>query len=166
MNHQCKDCKAEQEAYDNWCADPGARGHEKPMPALPAATVRPVKPPGPRCVTHMRKHKTSSKDTAHERYVQRTYRMEPGEYDELYDFQGGACCICQRAKGVSKKLAVDHDHACCPTTPTCGQCTRGLLCGPCNKLLGHVRDDPNALFRGGAYLVSPPYRRMKERRDG
>lgn len=132
----------------------------------PAGSKRPVTRPGPRCATHQRERKKASRLTAHEAYVRRTYQMFPGEYDRLYAFQGGVCYICQRAKGTTKKLAVDHDHKCCPTTPTCGECTRGLLCSTCNKLLGHVRDNPDALFRGGAYLVSPPMRRMREAERG
>lgn len=87
--------------------------------------------------------------------------MEPGEYDELYRFQDDHCYICQRATGATKKLAVDHDHKCCPKPPTCGECTRGELCGPCNKLIGHVRDNPETLRRAAHYLIDPPYRRMK-----
>ena len=132
----------------------------------PEGTFRPAPFPGPRCATHHRSRRKEAKLTAHESYVRRTYQMFPGEYDRLYEFQGGACYICQRAKGISRKLAVDHDHSCCPTTPTCGECTRGLLCSMCNKLLGHVRDNPDALFRGGAYLVSPPMKRMREAERG
>ena len=144
----CKDCRA-------WSASTG-----QPVPKRPATY------PGPRCASHYRQKLRATKTTAHEAYVQRTYRLGPGEYAELYEFQGGVCWICRRAKGTSKKLAVDHDHKCCPTTPTCGNCTRGLLCGPCNKLLGHVRDQWETLQRGVSYLIAPPYRQMKESEDG
>lgn len=117
---------------------------------------------GGRCATHWREKKRASKQTAHEAYLWRTYRMPPGTYQKLLAYQGGTCYMCRRATGATKKLAVDHDHACCPTTPTCGKCTRGLLCSVDNKFLGHGRDDPHFFFRGMSYLVDPPYSAMLE----
>ena len=153
MNHQCKDCRAEQEAYDNWCADPGARGHEKPMPALPAATVRPVKAPGPRCVSHMRKEKERRRKAAHEKRVQKVYGLSDGDYDRLYEHQGGRCYLCRRATGRSRKLAVDHDHA--------TGLVYGLLCSPCNKdVMGHSRRDVAYFVRCLQYLDNPPARQL------
>lgn len=71
----------------------------------------------------------------------------------LYKFQGGCCAWCQLAMGKAKRLPVDHDHK--TGTP------RGLLCNECNQFLGRrMRDDPNAVHRGVAYLVMPPYERM------
>lgn len=129
----------------------------------PEGSKRPTTRPGPRCATHQRERKKASKITAHEAYLLRTYKMPHGTYDKLLAFQDGYCYICRRANGRTKKLAVDHDHSCCPSTPTCGECTRGLLCGPCNKLLGHVRDSWAALQRGASYLLAPPFKRMRER---
>lgn len=122
------------------------------------ATRRPAPYPGPRCASHHRARKKVTKASAHEAYVQRTYGMRPGEYDRILELQGGACYLCRRATGRTKKLAVDHDHACCPETPTCGRCNRGLLCGPCNKFMGHARDDIEFFRRGEQYLKLPPGR--------
>jgi hypothetical protein len=58
------------------------------------------------------------------------------------------CAICERAKGVVKKLSIDHDHS--------TGYVRGLLCGPCNKVLGHFRDDPAMGARVFYYLSKPP----------
>ncbi len=113
---------------------------------------RPAPHPGPRCVSHHRDRKKLVDKARHEAYVLKTYGLKAGEYDALYRNQGGACYICQRAKGTSKKLAVDHDHA--------TGYVRGLLCGPCNKLLGHVRDDPRTLARAADYLTHPPAHRF------
>lgn len=59
------------------------------------------------------------------------------------------CPIChERITGRTKSnkgtwipvAVVDHDHACCPRSNSCGKCVRGILCRECNKLLP---DRPN-----------------------
>lgn len=112
--------------------------------------------PGPRCHHHNIAAKRAGKETAHEGRVMRLFGLARGFYARLKEFQGGRCAICQRGKGINKRLAVDHDHACCPTTPTCGTCNRGLLCDPCNDFLGYIGDDPVVGERLAAYLRYPP----------
>ncbi|PRH79344.1 endonuclease VII [Streptomyces solincola] len=90
---------------------------------------------------------------AHEKRVQRTYGLDPGEYDRLHAFQGGLCALCRRATGATRKLSVDHDHA-------TGE-VRGLLCRPCNNTLGHARDAVAFFARGIDYLNDPPARQMR-----
>jgi len=114
--------------------------------------------PGPRCATHKREAKRSSKDNNHETYVKNTYSLSDGEYDRLYELQGGRCAWCRRATGATRKLSVDHDHSCCDGPFSCGHCVRGLLCRPCNDMLGHARDSEEFFLRGIAYLNSPPYK--------
>lgn len=90
---------------------------------------------------------------AHEKRVQSIYGLDSGDYDALYEHQGGKCAICQRARGVTKKLAVDHDHK----IEHLGKASvRGLLCGPCNQMLGASGDDPQFFERAAMYLVLPP----------
>jgi hypothetical protein len=110
--------------------------------------TRKLSPPGPRCASCHRAAKAARKDASHELYVLKTYGLKAGQYRALYEAQGGACYICQRAKGLTKKLSVDHDHA--------TGYVRGLLCGPCNKILGHFRDSKTAAYRAFNYLVEPP----------
>ncbi len=76
--------------------------------------------------------------------VIKTYGLELGDYDRLYQGQGGVCAICRRATGKTKRLAVDHDHD--------TGLVRGLLCGPCNKLVGYFRNSPEAFLRAAEYL--------------
>lgn len=65
------------------------------------------------------------------------YSMTPEEYAALLVAQGGTCALCDRAQSPDgRQLSVDHDHDCCPGKTTCGECVRGLLCSPCNRLLG------------------------------
>lgn len=108
----------------------------------------------PRCTTHTRNRRTASKTTQHETYVIRTYGLGPGDYDRLYESQNGRCAICQKAKGYSKRLAVDHDHN--------TGLAYGLLCGPCNKdVLGQSGRSIEFFERCIEYLRNPPARQLR-----
>lgn len=109
---------------------------------------RPAPNPGPRCATHWRNVVKERKSTAHENRVQKVYRLNPGDYERLYQAQSGVCAICKRATGKTRRLSVDHDHA-------TGK-VRGLLCRPCNDMLGHARDSYMFFYRAANYLNSPP----------
>ena len=93
--------------------------------------------------------------------MQNTYGLAPGDYEKLYRFQGGRCAICQRGKGITKRLAVDHDHKCCAGSVSCGRCVRGLVCGRCNSFLAHARDELDFFIRAHTYLFNPPACRLK-----
>lgn len=100
----------------------------------------------------------ANKAAAHAAAVERTYGITGEDYEALLAFQGGKCALCQRATGKSKRLAVDHDHK-------TGE-VRGLLCGTCNKILGHARDDVAFFDRSMAYLMYPPFLMMQALTDG
>ena len=103
----------------------------------------------------------TTRKTAHGKYVLATYGITEDQYWAIYEVQGGRCYGCRRASGRSKRLAVDHDHACCPELPACGKCVRGLLCAHCNRdVLGHLRDEIAAFYRFIEYLTDPPARRV------
>lgn len=68
------------------------------------------------------------------------YGLTEQEYDELSTSQGGVCAICGNPCPSGRRLAVDHDHGCCPGRISCGKCLRGLLCTPCNQHLGILED--------------------------
>ena len=86
-----------------------------------------------------------AKEKTHERYVQRTYDLAPGEYAERLAEQGGACAICGK-KPRRRRLAVDHDH-------TSNQ-VRGLLCLFCNTAIGVFEFDGPTAQRAAEYLAS------------
>ena len=111
----------------------------------PPESKRPAPHPGPRCATHHRMYRKVQKERAHDLSVGRVYGLAPGEYTRLYEEQGGRCYICHLATGKTKRLAVDHDHR-------TGK-VRGLLCSPCNRYIGWIRDDPLAFLRGYEYLT-------------
>lgn len=121
----------------------------------PDAPLRPAPFPGPRCATHHRAAVKAAKDRAHDRRVCRLYGLQPGEYAEILEAQGGRCFVCGWATGKAQRLSVDHDHACCPELPACGKCVRGLVCRPCNRdVLGRLRDNLDAARRL-AFLLGP-----------
>ena len=80
---------------------------------------------------------------AHERRVQRTYGLEPGQYEAMLASQGGRCAICGN-RPVKRRLAVDHDHI--------TNRVRGLLCMRCNRALGMWELDIDKLKRLRVYI--------------
>ena len=78
---------------------------------------------------------------------EREYGLPAGWIKEQLLRQNAQCAICGRE--ISAVTAhVDHDHA-------TGK-VRGLLCRPCNYLLGMSHDDPDHLRRAIAYLEAVP----------
>jgi len=133
----CKDC------WDEWLTPPPLGGD-----MTRKFIKRPAPNPGPRCATHWRRVQAERKATAHENRVQKVYRLNPGDYERIYRHQSGVCAICKRATGKTRRLSVDHDHA-------TGK-VRGLLCRPCNDMLGHARDSDMFFYRAAGYLQRPP----------
>lgn len=77
--------------------------------------------------------------------IERLYKIAPDRYRSMAK---NGCQIC----GSFDRLHVDHDHTCCPTVKTCGQCVRGILCERHNQGLGFFQDDPESLVAGADYL--------------
>lgn len=93
-------------------------------------------------------------DCATDQHRLRRYGLTVERYDEILARQSGGCGICGEACPSGRRLAVDHDHECCPrhALRTCGQCVRGLLCMTCNSALGVFRDSPRLLAAAIGYL--------------
>jgi hypothetical protein len=73
------------------------------------------------------------------------YGISLEEFDALVTAQEGRCAICRTdTPGGKGSWHVDHDHA--------TNRIRGLLCHPCNLMLGHAQDDPARLRAAAAYL--------------
>lgn len=64
---------------------------------------------------------------------QRAYGITLEQYEALAVAQGGCCAICHQPP-TKQRLHVDHDHA--------TGIIRGLLCMPCNRAIGNLKDDP------------------------
>lgn len=109
------------------------------------STSRALKAPGPRCATCQRARRKALSGGSWALGIYKRYGLTADQYWALYGAQGGVCYICEIATGKTKKLSVDHDHA--------TGYVRGLLCGPCNKMLGLLRDDPDKAYRMADYLA-------------
>lgn len=112
--------------------------------------------PGPRCATHKREARNKVSEARWAAHILATYTLTVEEYWALYEAQGGRCALCVRASGQTRRLSVDHDHGCCPGKTSCGKCVRGLLCRPCNTLLGRARDAIEFFQRCIDYLTTWP----------
>jgi hypothetical protein len=84
------------------------------------------------------------------------YGMTPSDFDQMLAAQGGRCPICGVAQAsIAKRFAVDHEHV--PGYPKMPReekrkHSRGLLCDPCNKMIGHFKDSPALLRTAAAYV--------------
>lgn len=93
--------------------------------------------------------------------TEKTYGITGVEYWTIYLIQDERCPICRRATGKTKRLSVDHDHRKCDNHPPdmgCRNCIRGLLCDPCNQLVGYY--DIDALLRAVEYKRNPPAQKV------
>ena len=77
------------------------------------------------------------------RTLYKKYKITKEEWNQLYDEQRGRCAVC--GKAFDGLINVDHDHV-------TGQ-VRGLLCSPCNWLLGSAYDDTEILAKAIEYLA-------------
>ncbi len=92
-------------------------------------------------------------------YLRSQYGISLADYDGMLAKQGGRCAVCDgtetavnKRTGEPRRLAVDHDHGCCPGRRSCGECIRGLLCDRCNRALGQAHDDLGLLVKLAGYL--------------
>lgn len=58
-------------------------------------------------------------------------------YEEYEILASNGCNICGK-HDKENTLHVDHDHSCCDSKITCGNCVRGVVCGSCNSVLAAV----------------------------
>lgn len=96
------------------------------------------------------KWKRDNPEGAFNAHLLRKYGISRGQYDALLKWQNGVCKICQgpptgkTKRGAAVRLDVDHDHV-------TGH-VRGLLCHPCNMMLGSARDRVEVLRAAILYL--------------
>jgi hypothetical protein len=94
-------------------------------------------------------------------------RRKAVDYDAELEDQDGKCAICGKPPGrwgQRTRLVIDHD-------PATGH-FRGLVCDPCNLMLGYAGEDPALFLAAAAYMKRPPraldlppmYRRPRHKR--
>lgn len=82
------------------------------------------------------------------------HRMTVEMFNQMLDDQGGVCFLCQGGPDAGRsRLCIDHDHSCCPPAKSCFKCRRKLLCNQCNRAIGLLNDNPDALIRAAEYLL-------------
>jgi hypothetical protein len=106
-------------------------------------------------VRDQRKRKNQRQDIQDTRRRERlsAFGLTPEDYDLMLKNQDGVCAICLQAPPDDRRLAVDHDHNCCPGKRGCSKCIRGLLCTRCNVGLGYFNDNLAALQAAVTYLT-------------
>ena len=68
------------------------------------------------------------------------YGLTREQYEEMVEAQQGCCALC----GREEELVVDHSHA--------SGAVRALLCGHCNRGIGHFFDSTDLLRQAIIYL--------------
>lgn len=98
-------------------------------------------------IASAKRNYAGNKLRAWENKIKRSYGLTAEKYEAMLAAQGMKCAICMSivSRSSSKKLFVDHCHA-------SGK-VRGLLCGNCNSLLGHAKDNPEILESAKDYLL-------------
>jgi hypothetical protein len=72
------------------------------------------------------------------------YGITIADWDRMFEEQGGVCAACRRPSPDGGRLHVDHNHK--------TKKVRGLLCSPCNIIIGQADEQPSRL-RGIADYV-------------
>lgn len=83
------------------------------------------------------------------------YGLTRNDVERMLDEQGHKCPICARKFLSFQDLVVDHSHACCDWyggRKRCGNCTRGLICTPCNVKVLAVLEDSELVASANRYL--------------
>lgn len=100
------------------------------------------------CADKEARQKRPTRPQNEDRYRDWRYRRAYGisleQYNEMLEAQDGRCAVCAEPPSI-QRLHVDHDHR-------TGR-VRGLLCMPCNRAIGNLKDDPERVKRLLEYLV-------------
>lgn len=75
-------------------------------------------------------------------HLRKVYGITEGAYKERSRTQKHRCKICGKKNINKRRLVVDHK----------GRKVRGLLCDPCNLMLGIAKDSPRRLMKAASYL--------------
>ena len=92
-------------------------------------------------------------DRAKSRMRKRLYGITDEQFISMWEEQDGKCKICYTELEITRSgYAIDHCHT--------SKLVRGILCSPCNKGLGHFKDNIEVLNKAASYLNEA---KLKER---
>jgi hypothetical protein len=87
-------------------------------------------------------------------WLQKHHGMTRADYDAMLAAQNGVCAVHLGPDPRGVKLAIDHNHSCCPAERSCPRCRRGLLCVHCNRAVGLLGDSADNAARLLDYLLA------------
>jgi hypothetical protein len=77
--------------------------------------------------------------------TKRRYGLTREQHRALYAAQNGCCAICKiEETKLKRRLCIDHDHK--------TNKVRGLICHPCNVIIGHAGEKTETLIETILYL--------------
>jgi len=83
----------------------------------------------------------------------RRFGLTQEQFEKMMQDQNGKCLLCD-VNLNNVQFNIDHDHKCCEGRYSCGKCVRGILCGMCNRGLGHFKDNIQTLEKAIKYLTN------------
>jgi len=104
------------------------------------------------------KYHTANKESIAKRHRLVAFKLTSEQHDAKLKEQNNRCAICKQE--FVKTPRIDHKHSCCSKRPTCGKCTRGLLCNHCNVLIGMAQESIEVLTNAIKYLEAYNGRRQ------
>ena len=101
-----------------------------------------------RCKPCHQEYKANNPTTSRNRKAEKLklrYGLTYDQWEEMREKENYSCMICNiTEEELGRKLDVDHCHN--------SEKVRGVLCNPCNTLLGHARDNISVLEAAVHYL--------------
>lgn len=151
----CRDC-GEVKPLSDYYRESGKETHRSVCKPCYGVRNRKERTPEQRAEQARKMREKRARETPVEkrtRYL-KAYSTTIEWFDAQWDAQGRGCAICGVGEcETGRMMAVDHDHACCATTPTCGECNRGILCWGCNIGLGNFKDNIDIVRSAVQYLA-------------
>jgi hypothetical protein len=91
-----------------------------------------------------RAYRARNPDMVRSANLKKTHGITLDQFNDLFKSQGSACAICKGVSPKGKNWHVDHCHS--------NGNIRGILCHPCNLMIGQAADNPETLLAGAKYL--------------
>lgn len=91
-----------------------------------------------------RAYRARNPDQVRSSNLKKVYGITLDQFKEMFRSQGNNCAICRRDSSNGKNWHVDHCHE--------TNKIRGILCHPCNLMIGHAGDNVATLLSAVEYL--------------